>query len=126
MTSIDILRVRLALGRKEWGVPRKFGPDGWMLDRHDEESRIIISSAPPPINSGDMSDWLHASISRPNRMPAYEDLTMLHRAVWPDGWAYQVFAPPSKHINIHNFVLHLWGKPDGSIQLPEFGAMGTI
>jgi len=46
--------------------------------------------------------------------------------VWPAGYAYQVFAPPSQHVNIHPYALHLWGKVDGSPTLPEFGKYGTI
>lgn len=122
-TSIDILKVRQRLGRKGWSVPRQFGPDGWSMDGLLMPSRIIITCSPVP---GDDTDWLHASISHPEIMPAYEELAHLHKAVWPDGYAYQVFAPPSAHINIHSYALHLWGRPDGARQLPDFGAGGTI
>jgi hypothetical protein len=123
MSSIDILRIRQRLGRKNWGVPERFGPDGWRLDGLIIPGRIIITNSPVP---GDDADWLHASISHQRFMPTYEDLTVLHKAVWPDGYAYQVFAPPAAHINIHAYALHLWGKPDGERLLPDFGAMGTI
>ena len=123
MTTIDILRIRQRLGRKNWGVPEQFGPDGWRLDHLGSRSRIIITKSPVP---GDDSDWLHASISHQRFMPSYDDLTTLHKAVWPDGYAYQVFAPPAAHINIHPNALHLWGKPDGERLLPDFGAMGSI
>lgn len=125
MSSVDILAIRRRLGRKDWIRPTMFGPDGWMLF-HRDGAKIIVSAGPAPDNGHDVSDWLHASIGRPDRMPDYEDLTMLHKAVWPDGYAYQVFAPPAAHINIHPHVLHLWGRPDGQRQLPEFGALGTI
>ena len=49
----------------------------------------------------------------------------MHRAVFP-GYAYQVFAPPESHVNIHGNALHLWGRADGKPILPEFGDMGTI
>lgn len=124
MSSIDALAVRKRLGRKEWAVPVQFGPDGWRLDRLDRTARIIATVGPTP--QDDEDNWLHVSISRPSSMPTYEDLTMLHKVFWPDGYAVQVFAPPAKHINIHSYALHLWGKPDGRIFLPDFGAMGTI
>jgi hypothetical protein len=40
--------------------------------------------------------------------------------VFGDRWAYQVFAPPADHINLHNFALHLWGRLDGKPVLPDF------
>lgn len=121
MTSFDPLVIRRRLGRKEWGAPFEFGPDGWLFDHRDEVARIIVSAA----DWRDGRVWIHASISRPV-MPTYEDLCLMHRAVWPDGWAYQVFAPPSDHVNIHDRALHLWGRPDGSAVLPNFGMYGSI
>jgi hypothetical protein len=121
MGSFDILKVRARLGRKVWGVPATFGPDGWILDNMTGPGRIIITNAP-----ADDVEWLHASISWADHLPTYEELVSLHRAVWPNGWAYQVFAPPADHVNIHPYALHLWGRADGSAQLPAFGAFGTI
>jgi hypothetical protein len=124
MTSMDALKIRERLGRSKWNVPREFGPDGWLIDRKDGLSRIIVTLGPTP----DPADgyWLHASISVTHRVPTYDELVMLHKAVWPNGYAYQCFVPPSAHVNIHPNALHLWGKSDGSPCLPEFGADGTI
>jgi hypothetical protein len=124
MPSMDGLKIRERLGRTQWSVPREFGPDGWMIDRKDRTARIIVTLGPTP----DPADgyWLHASISTVDRMPTYDELVMLHKAVWPNGYAYQCFVPPSEHVNIHPYALHIWGKLDGSPCLPEFGANGTI
>lgn len=35
-------------------------------------------------------------------------------------WDYQVFAPPSDHVNIHNYALHLFGRLNGKPALPDF------
>jgi len=123
-TSMDGLKIRERLGRTEWDVPRPFGPDGWSIDRKDGAARIIVTLGPTP----DPRDgaWLHASISTKDRIPTYDELVMLHKAVWPNGWAIQVFAPPSEHINIHPYALHLFGQLDGGIFFPNFGAEGTI
>jgi hypothetical protein len=126
-TTINALRLRRRLGREHWRAPVPHGPDGWRLEGVDAEGDsilIVVSAGPAP---GGSSDWLHASISRPDRLPSYDDLCMLHRAVWGDtGWAYQVFAPPDAHVNIHPRALHLWGLPDGAPVMPNFGARGTI
>jgi hypothetical protein len=119
-TNIDAVRVRQILGR-DWWPPSRYGEDGWYFDRRDRSARIIASCAPY-----DDAEWIHASMSRAGRVPDYDDLVLMHRAVFGDGWAYQVFAPPSAHINLHEHCLHLWGRLDGQPVLPDFGAAGTI
>lgn len=134
-TSIDILGIRRRLDPHVWAVAREFGPDGWALDLRPEiasragsNARIIITSAPNPDDDFTESDlmWIHASMSRSDQVPTYADIKRLHQAVWPDGWAYQVFAPETEHVNIHEFALHLWGRPDGRKELPNFGISGSI
>ena len=125
MSTLNSLQIRRRLGRAEWGPPVEFGPDGWMYDQLNGSARIIVTAGPAD-PADDRTEWIHASISRPDAMPAYQDLTSLHAAVWPDGWAYQVFAPSEHHVNIHAYALHLWGLPNGTRLLPNFGALGTI
>lgn len=71
-------------------------------------------------------DYVHASVADQDQMPTYDDLCLLHRAVFGDGYAYQVFAPREQHVNIHQYALHLWGRADGALVLPEFRSDGTI
>lgn len=119
--ALDGLALRRRLGRDKWGVPQPFGPDGWLFDSKIEPARIIVTCSDHP----DMDvEFVHASISRPE-MPTYEDLKMLHAAVWPNGHAYQVFVPESEHVNIHEHALHLWGAVDGRPMLPDF-SMGGV
>lgn len=132
-TELRPLDYRRRLGPEKWEVPREFGPNGWVIDEKDKgngygtERRIIIS-----LDTGDAwhdgGRWVHASISYRDRniMPDYDDLQMLHRTIWPDGHAYQVFVPPSEHVNIRANALHLWGRADGARVLPNFGFLGTI
>jgi len=124
LSTIDGLELRKRLDRKIWGVPETWGPDGWRIDTiRGPHGRIIVTAdAPKPEFEG----WIHASISRKDEVPSYDDLVMLHKAVWPNGYAYQAFVPPSMHVNIHPYALHLWGRHDGAAVLPEFGKYGTI
>jgi len=62
----------------------------------------------------------------PTRMPSYNDLKRMHRGVFGDGHAYQVFAPAAEHVNIRSNALHIWGRLDGLPVLPNFGRLGTI
>lgn len=120
-SNLDPLRLRRVLGRVEWGVPSQWGEDGWLIQRTDGMSAVIVSCA----TSGD-TEWVHASISRPDQIPSYEDLKLLHQAAFK-GWAYQAFTPPDEHINIHEYCLHLWGRLDGKPELPDFTCgTGTI
>ncbi len=121
-TDIDIIGVARVLGKKIWDTPTPYGPNGWALVRQDDGASVIIT-----VGVFEGEQWVHASIAHPDRMPPYEELALLHKAVFQGkGWAYQVFAPPSAHINIHPYALHLWGRLDGTNQLPDFGKNGTI
>lgn len=119
---IDPIRTWDRLGRLRWSAPLPFGPDGCSFAGIPHYTGVVIVSA------FDLDDgpWIHASIARP-QMPTYEDLQLLHRAVFADGWAYQVFAPPADHVNLHETALHLWGRADGKPALPDFtGGTGMI
>lgn len=120
-TSVNILEVRRRLGPSAWHAPLPFGPDGWAMFRKDGTANVRITVA-----CWKGVEWVHASIAAAERMPTYEELLELHRAVFPDGYSYQVFAPVSQHINIHATALHLWGRLDRQPELPEFGKYGTI
>jgi len=122
--TVPILPIRRRLGPQEWALPVEYGPSGWVLDHKTDGLRIIVTDSPMAEDDGEW--WRHASISHRDRMPTYDELQMMHRAVWSEGWAYQVFAPTAHHVNISEFVLHLWGRPDGRRVLPNFGSRGTI
>ena len=116
-TNIDILHVRRTLGRKVWGAPKPYGPDGWTLVRYDGTQSVIITCS----DALDGLEWVHASIAGIDQVPSYDDLVLLHEAVWKEkGWAYQPFTPGTEHVNIHNFALHIFGRLDGQPVLPDF------
>lgn len=114
MSGISALQIRRTLGRAAWLAPIPWGL-GWAFKHRDGIGSIVVTPA-----IYDDQTWIHASIAWNAEMPSYEDLKLLHRAVYGDGWAYQVFAPPSDHVNIHNFALHLFGRADGKPALPDF------
>lgn len=120
---IDALAIRKRLGRTSWMVPEPYGPDGFVFKSIDTDHVIIVTYG----HAASVEPWIHASIGLPNRMPTYYDLITMHKGVFgPDAYAYQVFAPDADHVNIHEFVLHLWGRPDGTAALPNFGIHGSI
>jgi hypothetical protein len=123
---INGLTLRARLDRKRWAVPEPHGCCGWRVDNLLRNRRVIVTGDHAS-ESEEGVNWVHASISRKADMPTYDDLALLHRAVFgEEGWAYQVFAPARQHINIHEHVLHLFGRADGERVLPDFGRHGTI
>lgn len=122
-TTVDPLRLRKLLGPDEWSVPRVFGPNGWALVNRYGDGTVIVSA-----DVWDGVEWVHASMTRSDRVPSYSDLCRLHHAAFPPhGWSYQVFPPKSAHVNVHENALHLWGRADGRrADLPDFGSEGTI
>lgn len=123
-SSIPPGHLRRTFGRDQWFAPYPFGPDGWRMVRKDEGASVVATVA----RFEDGHEWIHASIATTagTPMPTYEDLATLHRAVFDDRPAFQVFAPPAEHINIHPNALHLWGRLDGTRVHPDFGKHGTI
>ncbi|MFR9773143.1 hypothetical protein [Nocardia sp. SC052] len=121
-TTVNALKLRAVLGKSAWSIPQRFGTDGWAIARLDKKAGVIVSAF--DLEGG---SWIHASIAHYDQtMPSYDELALLHRAVFGRGWAYQIFAPPASHVNIHEYTLHLWGRVDGAAMLPDFGAAGTI
>lgn len=103
-----------------WAVT-EFGPDGARAVAPDGRSSVIVTRA-----DQDDVEWCHASVAGVDYLPAYADLVWLHQLVFGSGYAYQCFVPPSDHVNIHPYALHLWGRADGEPALPRFGTSGTI
>lgn len=122
-TNINVLQIRKTLGRDNWYPFEPYGPDGWCGVSRDHSCSVIVSCA-----SFDDVEYVHASIANTDHetIPSYHMLVLLHKAVFGDGYAYQVFAPPQQHVNIHEAALHLFGRLDGKPVLPEFGIDGTI
>ena len=130
--DVDRLRMMRRL-RKLWphlhiGLPEPFGPSGVDVRLLKPEALAVAGSViVTQCSHAEYGEWVHASIAWTDHMPSYEDLTALKDAVFgPEREAYQVFPPASRHVSIHDYALHLWGRADGSAVLPVFGADGTI
>lgn len=108
-----------------WDYLPKRAPLGWRLVQvmadgialvRQDGLRVIASGAV----EADGQRWLHVSVSRPKGTPTYYDIKAAKRQfIGDDLFAYQVFAPPGKHVN-HGEVLHLWACVDRPSYLPDF------
>ncbi len=127
LTLLDVDPARLVRTLRRAGLcPRPLqefgGPAGLKVILGERAGCVIVSE-----DRIDGARWIHASISWADHLPSYEDLATLKAAVFGDDReAYQVFPAADRHVNIHAFALHLWGRADGAQALPDFGAMGTI
>jgi len=81
----------------------------------------------------DTNLWIHTSTSvrsggGPISVPDYDDLCRVKNDFFgKDRWAFQVFASADEHININPYVLHLYGREDGTRIHPDFTwGLGTI
>jgi hypothetical protein len=67
----------------------------------------------------DGKEWTHLSFSRKNRMPSYNDMVLVKAVfIGSDKDAIMVLPRKSKHVNIHNFCLHLFTTD--VMPLPDF------
>jgi hypothetical protein len=117
---LDGLAIRKSLGRETWGTPEPYGFTGWLIRHRREHGQMLIS-----VRTDLEVPWLHASVAFAERMPTYGELALMHRAVFGDQHAYQVFAPNDQHVSFHEYALHLWGRLDGQPVLPEFAVQIT-
>lgn len=69
--------------------------------------------------------WDHVSVSCPTRCPTWTELDWIKDAFWDaDETVIQFHVPKDKHLNYHQFCLHLW-KPVGlEIPLPTSITVG--
>lgn len=83
---------------------------------------VIVSGS----TEADGRRWLHVSVSRPSRLPSWEDLREVKDTfIGRDRKAIQVLPPASEYVNIHPHVLHLWACVDDD-GLPDFRKDGGI
>lgn len=85
-------------------------PGSWGIAAHLDDMMMIIGCG---------EGWDHVSVSLPYRVPVYEEMKAIKRMCFRDDeWAMELHAPPSEHISVHPYVLHLWRPHDTQIPIP--------
>ena len=87
--------------------------------QHQTNLRVIQE-----IETHDGKEWLHTSMSRPDRIPSYQDITAVKdQFIGSARKAIIVLPSREEHVNIHPFCLHLYSclQEDG---LPDFRRQG--
>lgn len=63
--------------------------------------------------------WDHVSVSRTNRCPNWPEMEHVKRLFFKDDeTAMQLHVPPSDHLSLHPYCLHLWRPLDVDIPRP--------
>lgn len=69
--------------------------------------------------------WDHVSVSIANRCPTWDEMELVKRAFFFEHeTAMQLHVPPSEHINIHPYCLHLWRPQNVAIPRPPSAMVG--
>ena len=101
---------------KGWTMLQQWG-SGLALREHNGGLRVIVDCE----YKRDGKAWVHVSVSRKDRIPSHEDMCKVKTAFIGERYAYAVYPPSDKYVNIHPNCLHLWALAEGESQvLPEF------
>jgi hypothetical protein len=104
----------------DWQIMQPWGDGNAYRNRNG--LRVIVTTADFP----DGREWMHISLSRVDRLPNYDDLKHAKETFAGNHrYAYQVFPPADKHVNLHEFCLHLWVPLTGDAPLPDFTRGGN-
>lgn len=98
-------------------------PDFWGTDGDDMCGVFMIQSPTDrhllKVIAGNGDGWDHVSVSRQTRCPNWPEMEHIKRLFFKDDEiAFQLHMPPSLHISIHPFVLHIWRPHLMPIPLP--------
>ncbi len=98
-----------------WKLIDRWG-DGYCLREIGGGLRVIIDCS----EKEDGNRWIHVSYSRKDWTPGHLDTVKVKAAFLGDRYAYVVYPPMERYVNIHEHCLHLWAREDGAAVLPEF------
>lgn len=93
-----------------------------------------VFDVPSPIDRANLhiiassgEGWDHVSISRNNRCPNWQEMEHVKRLFFKDDeTAIQYHVPPSDHISIHPYCLHLWRPTDQEFPRPPAIMVGPV
>jgi hypothetical protein len=80
--------------------------------------RIYRYGACGVIVTKEYGKW-HISVSRPDRLPSWDEIRDVRYAIAPDDVTMAMILPPkSSYINIHPNCLHLWEMAPSDFEIP--------
>lgn len=84
---------------------------------HGNNGAFLVPTRPgqPPLQiiASDGMGWEHVSVSRPDRIPTWDEMCRVKAMFWGDDDCVMQLHPPKRDwVNNHNRCLHLW-RPVG-------------
>lgn len=105
--------------------PPGYGPNGMFeIPGPDRRAilRVVASEGVPEVQG---YDFEHVSVSLPVRCPTWEEMDFIKRLFWDDQeCVMQLHVPRSRHVNEHQYCLHLWRPLNAEIPMPAIGTVG--
>lgn len=106
---------RIAVSRPFSICPEGEAPAGWVRDTSPGpfeafwckgRKLLVLSSFDTDV---DGNDWLHVSLSLPNKLPSWQDVKLVKRLFFgAEETAWQCIAPDSQWVDQHKYCFHLW------------------
>lgn len=107
-------------------IYRDTGPEVRAFYGSTGDHETGVFNVPSPVDSAVLrviatsgEGWDHVSVSRRNRCPNWPEMEHIKRLFFKDDeTAMQLHVPPSDHISIHPYCLHLWRPLNAEIPRP--------
>jgi hypothetical protein len=78
------------------------------------------------LSSTDEGEWIHVSVSLPNRCPTWNEMAKVKYMFFNDDETVVQFHPKkSEYVNNMPYCLHLWVKKDTEFELPPSILVGV-
>lgn len=75
------------------------------------------------ISKSEMDDgswWLHISVSKPNRLPTWDEMKKVKdEFLGEDTEAFHIIPKKKDFVNVHRFCLHMWSPLGTQTRLPN-------
>ena len=90
--------------------------------------RIVASDGLDWTDAGlPLPAWEHVSVSLARRCPTWAEMEWVREQFWSDDeLVIQLSVPRAKHINLHQYTLHLWRPVGVTIPLPPASTVAPV
>jgi len=76
------------------------------------EHRLVPLKVMRSISTADSGFWYHLSVSRPDRIPSWDDLLKVRNELLGDIECYHVIPTAKDYVNVHPYCMHIWARFD--------------